>query len=121
MKTANADVTGGVTTRCPGLELTPKAIVGFPTGRALAPRPFVVKVKCDIDCDVVAKLSRQPANSTTLSTRAHLLAGELAKITLPKRKILGGTYRFSVRLTAPVNSGPTPKVVVGKPVQIPTG
>jgi hypothetical protein len=120
VKKAMRDVTGGVITRCPGLELTPKALVGFPTGRKLAQRPFVVKVRCDIDCDAVVKLSRQPRNSTTLSARAQLLAGELVKIQLPQRRILGGTYRFSVRLTAPVNTGP-PKVVVGKPVQIPTG
>jgi hypothetical protein len=120
VKAAIRDVTGGVITRCPGLQLTPKAIVGFPTGRALSSRPFTVKVKCDIDCDAVVKLSRQPANSTTLQARAHVLAGELTKITLPPRKILGGTYRFSIQLKAPVNTGPV-KLVVGKPVQIPTG
>jgi len=120
LRAAIRDATGGVITRCPGLQLTPKALVGFPTGKKLAARPFSVVVRCDIDCDAVARLSRQPANSTTLSARAHLLAGDLARIQLPSRKILGGTYRFSVRLTAPVNPGP-PKVVVGKPVQIPTG
>jgi hypothetical protein len=120
VKKAVRDVAGGVITRCPGLALTPRALVGFPTGRRLAQRPFTVKVRCDIDCDAVVKLSRQPVNSTTLSARTHLLAGDLAKIQLPPRRILGGTYRFSVRLTAPVNTGP-PKVVVGKPVQIPTG
>lgn len=120
VKAAIRDVTGGVITLCPGLALTPKAIVGFPTGRALASRPFTVKVKCDIDCDAVVKLSRQPANSTTLETRAHVLAGNLTTIPLPKRKILGGTYRFSIQLKAPVNTGP-PKIAVGKPVQIATG
>jgi hypothetical protein len=120
VKKAMRDVTGGVITRCPGLALTPKAVVGFPTGRKLAQRPLTVVVKCDIDCDAVVKLSRQPRNSTTLSARAHLLAGELTRVQLPTRRIAGATYRFSVRLTAPVNTGP-PKVVVGKPVQIPTG
>jgi hypothetical protein len=120
LKAAIRDVTGGVITRCPGLELTPRAVVGFPTGRALASRPLTVRIKCDIDCDAIVRLSRQPANSTTLQTRAHLLAGELTKIALPPRKIAGATYRFSVRLTAPVNTGPT-KIVVGRPVQIPTG
>jgi hypothetical protein len=120
LRKAIRDVTGGVITRCPGLQLTPKAVVGFPTGKRLAARPFTVVVKCDIDCDALVKLSRQPANSTTLSTRAHVLAGDLTRIQLPQRKIYGGTFRFSVRLTAPVNTGP-PKLVVGKPVQIPTG
>jgi hypothetical protein len=120
VRKALRDVTGGVITRCPGLQLTPKAVVGFPTGRKLAARPFTVIVKCDIDCDALVKLSRQPANSTTLSTRAHLLAGELNRIQLPQRRIAGATYRFSVQLTAPVNTGP-PKIVIGKPVQIPTG
>lgn len=120
VKKAARDVTGGVIARCPGLQLTPKALIGFPTGKRLAARPFTVVVRCDIDCDALVKLSRQPRNSTTLSARAHLLAGELTRIQLPKRRILGGTYRFSATLTAPVNTGP-PKAVVGKPVQIPTG
>jgi hypothetical protein len=120
VRKAIRDVTGGVITRCPGLALTPKAVIGFPTGKKLVQRPLSVVVKCDIDCDALVKLSRQPANSTTLSTRAHLLAGNLTRIQLPARKIAGATYRFSVRLTAPINTGP-PKVVVGKPVQIPTG
>jgi hypothetical protein len=120
VRRAIRDVTGGVITRCPGLQLTPKAVVGLPTGKRLAARPLSVVVKCDIDCDALVKLSRQPANSTTLSARAHLLAGELTRIQLPQRRIYGGTFRFSVRLTAPVNTGP-PKLVVGKPVQIPTG
>jgi len=120
VRNAIRDVTGGVITRCPGLALTPKAVVGLPTGKKLSQRPLAVVVKCDIDCDALVKLSRQPANSTTLSARAHVLAGELTHIQLPQRRILGGTYRFSVRLTAPINTGP-PKVVVGKPVQIPTG
>jgi hypothetical protein len=109
-----------VITRCPGLQLTPKAVVGFPTRKALAARPLAVVVKCDIDCAVLVRLSRQPANSTTLETRANLQAGQLTRIALPKRKIAGAVYRFSVRLTAPVNTGP-PRLVVGKPVTIPTG
>jgi hypothetical protein len=120
VRKAIRDVTGGVITRCPGLALTPKALVGFPTGKKLAQRPFTVVVKCDIDCDALVRLSRQPANSTTLEAHARVLAGQLTKIQLPSRKILGGTYRFSVRLVAPVNTGPA-KVVVGRPVQIPTG
>ena len=38
VRTAIRDVTGGVITRCPGLQLTPKALVGFPTGKKLAVR-----------------------------------------------------------------------------------
>ena len=120
VKKASRDVTGGVIARCPGLQLTPKAVVGFPTGKRLSQRPLSVVVKCDIDCNALVRLSLQPANSTTLETRAHLLAGELAHVALPPRKIAGGVYRFSIRLTAPVNVGP-PKVVVGKPVTIPAG
>jgi len=120
VKAAIRDANGGVITLCPGLQLTPKALVGFPTGRKLASRPFTVIVRCDIDCNAVVWLKRQPADSITLEARAHLQAGQLATIALPKRKIFGGTFRFSIQLKAPVNVGP-PKVVVGKPVQIPTG
>ena len=111
---------GGVIAKCPDLHLTPKAVVGFPTGKALKSVPLAVVVKCDIDCTALVRLSRQPRNSTTLETRAHLQAGVLARVQLPARKIAAAVYRFSVRLTAPVNVGP-PKVAVGRPVTIPSG
>ena len=106
--------------KCPELHLTPKAVVGFPTGKALKSVPLTVVVKCDIDCDALVRLSRQPRNSTTLETRVHLQAGVLTRVQLPPRRIAHAVYRFSIRLTAPVNVGP-PKVVVGRPVAIPPG
>jgi hypothetical protein len=120
VRDAIRDSRGGVIAKCPGLELTPKAIIGFPTGKALRSQPFKVLIKCDIDCDALVRLSRQPRNSTTLQARAHLQAGELVRVALPTRKIAAAVYRFSVRLTAPVNTGP-PKVAVGRPVSIPAG
>jgi hypothetical protein len=120
VRNAIRDSVGGVIAKCPGLQLTPKALVGFPTGKALATRPLTVLLRCDIDCDALVRLSLQPQNSTTLETRAHLQAGVVTRIALPQRKIRGGTYRFSVRLLAPVNVGPA-KLVVGKPVAIPSG
>jgi hypothetical protein len=120
VRAAIRDSTGGVIAKCPGLQLTPKALVGFPTGKALATRPLKVLVRCDIDCNALVRLSLQPQNSTTLETRAHLQAGVVTRLALPQRKIAGGTYRFSVRLLAPVNVGP-PKVVLGRPVSIPSG
>src|SRR5581483_8394358 len=78
---------GGVIARCAGLQLTPRAVVGFPTGRALSGTPYKVTVKGDIDFNALVRLSRQPQNSTTLETRAHLLAGDVARIALPNRRI----------------------------------
>ena len=120
VRAAIRDARGGVIAKCPGMQLTPKAVTGFPVGRALNALPLTVAVKCDIDCNALVRLSKQPRNSVTLQARASLQAGVYTRIALPARRIAPGLYRFSVRLTAPVNVGP-PKVVVGRPVQIPTG
>ncbi|HST25495.1 MAG TPA: hypothetical protein VLJ76_05860 [Gaiellaceae bacterium] len=106
VRAAIRDVTGGVITRCPGLGLTPQATITYPFGKALSRVPLKLKITCDIDCNVYARLARLPQASTTLAVREHLSAGVPTIVKLPARKVAPGPYRFTVRLTAPVNIGP---------------
>jgi hypothetical protein len=110
VKAAMRDVTGGVITRCPGLQLTPQATVSYPFGKALGRVPLTLKVTCDIDCNVYARLARLPQVSTTLAVSAHVLAGVPTLVKFPARHVAPGPYRFTVRLVAPVNVGPAERL-----------
>jgi hypothetical protein len=104
------DVTGGVITRCPGLALTPQPRIVYPGGKALTRVPLKLRITCDIDCNVYARLAKLPQVSTTLAVSAHLQAGVTTLVKFPARRVAPGPYRFLVRLTAPVNPGPPAQV-----------
>ena len=112
---AARDARGGVITRCAALRLSPTAKVSYPRGRALAKIPLKVKLTCDIDCNYRVRLERHPRGSTTLSARGKALAGVATTVSLPPRRLAANTYRFTVTLTAPVNTGP-PRRLVSAPV-----
>jgi len=118
VKQAMRDVAGGVITHCPGLALTPQAKIVYPFGRALSRVPLTLRITCDIDCNVYARLARLPQASTTLAIREHLFAGVPTLVKLPARRVAAGPYRFTVRLTAPVNIGP-PAQLQSDPLIIP--
>jgi hypothetical protein len=97
---------GGVIARCPDLELTPQAKVVYPRIRSIGLGTAAVAITCDIDCNVYARLERLPRHSTTIATRAKALAGERTLVPFRRLRLAPGQYRFTVRLTAPVNVGP---------------
>jgi hypothetical protein len=99
------DVRGGVIAKCVGLELSPKAKVLYPRVRSVAAGTAAIGVTCDIDCTVYARLERLPRHSTTLVARAAGKAGERALAQFRKTRLAPGRYRYTVRLTAPVNRG----------------
>jgi hypothetical protein len=99
------DVRGGVIAKCVGLELSPKAKVSYPRVRSVAAGTAAIGVTCDIDCTVYARLERLPRHSTTLVARAAGKAGERALAQFRKTRLAPGRYRYTVRLTAPVNRG----------------
>ncbi len=111
-------VRGGVIAKCQGLEITPTATVSYPRGAALRKLPLTLKVRCDVDCNYLARLEKLPAHSTTLAVSGKAQAGVLTTIALPKRRVAPGRYRFTLRLTAPVNVGP-PARLASPPVSIP--
>jgi hypothetical protein len=99
------DVRGGVIARCEGLELTPKAKVAYPRVRSISAGTAAIGVTCDIDCTIYARLERLPLHSTTLVARAAGKAGERTLAKFRKTRLAPGRYRYTVRLTAPVNRG----------------
>jgi microcystin-dependent protein len=101
---------GGVIAKCPDMELTPQVKVTYPRIRSIAAGTAAVAVTCDIDCNVYARLERLPRHSTTLATRAVVLAGERTLVRFRQLQLAPGQFRFTVRATAPVNVGP-PTVV----------
>jgi hypothetical protein len=105
VRDAARDVRGGVIAKCEGLELTPKARIAYPRVRSIAAGTGAIGVTCDIDCTVYARLERLPRHSTTLVARASGKAGERTFAKFRKTRLAPGRYRFTVRLTAPVNRG----------------
>src|SRR5581483_6655544 len=106
VKDAARAVHGGVIAKCPGLQLTPTARIAYPRIRSIALGTASLAVTCDIDCNVYARLEKLPKHTTTLATRARALAGERTRVAFPARRLAPGRYRFTLRLTAPVNVGP---------------
>ncbi len=72
-----------------------------------------VAVTCDIDCNVYARIEKAVTHSTTVASRLTALAGERTLVRFPRTRLAKGRYRFTVRLTAPVNVGP-PQTVASK-------
>jgi hypothetical protein len=105
VRDAARDARGGVIARCPELELTPQAKVAFPRIASVAGGTAAVAVTCDIDCNVYARIERFATHATTLATRITALAGERTLARFPRARLAKGRYRFTVRLTAPVNVG----------------
>jgi hypothetical protein len=106
VKDAARAVKGGVIAKCPGLQLTPNPRIAYPPVRRVALGTAAVAIRCDIDCNVYARLEKLPNHTTTLAKRATALAGERTLVQFPQRRLAPGKYRFTIRATAPVNVGP---------------
>jgi hypothetical protein len=117
VRDAARDVHGGVIAKCQGLELTPKARVAYPRIRTLALGTGAIAVNCDIDCNVYARLEKLPRHSTTLVARATALAGVRTLVPFPRIRLAPGRYRFTIRLSAPVNRG-EPLALTSKPLTV---
>src|SRR2546430_1275743 len=94
----------GIVARCPGLQLPVKAKLDRTSARN--PR-FSFRLSCDIDCTYRARLEKLPGHSTTMVTRGQVAGGKPLRITFPTRRLGPGRYRFTVRVVAPVNPGPS--------------
>jgi hypothetical protein len=106
VKDAARSVFGGVAAKCAGLQLTPTARIAYPRLSAIALGTAAVAVASDIDAIAYTRLEKATTHTTTLAKRAFVRAGERTLITFPARRIAPGQYRFTIRLTAPVNTGP---------------
>src|SRR5919198_1285241 len=94
----------GIVARCPGLQLAVKAKLDRPSARN--PR-FSFRLRCDIDCTYRARLEKLPRHSTTLAARGVAVGGKAMRVVFPLRNLAPGRYRFTVRVVAPVNPGPS--------------
>jgi hypothetical protein len=110
VRDATREVRGGVIARCEELELTPQAKVAFPRISTVGAGSAAVAVTCDIDCNVYARIEKAVSHSTTAASRLTSLAGERTLVRFPRTRLAKGQYRFTVRLTAPVNVGPPQRV-----------
>jgi hypothetical protein len=117
VRDAARDARGGVIAHCQGLELTPKARLAYPRIASLATGTGAIAVNCDIDCTVYARLEKLPRHSTTLVSRLTALAGVRTLVPFPRIRLAPGRYRFTLRLTAPVNRG-EPLALVSKPLTV---
>ncbi len=117
VRAAARDSRGGVIARCEGLRLTPRAKVVYPGDTDIAAGRLTLRVTCDIDCNVYTRLEKLPRRSTTLAVRGRGRAGETATVAFPPRRVAPGRYRVTVRLTAPVNTGP-PRTLASSPLRV---
>jgi hypothetical protein len=107
------DVRGGVIAKCAGLELAPKAKVVFPRIRTVSLGTAAVGVTCDLDCAIDARLERLPTHATTWEVKATAQFGQRTAVKFPTLPLKPGRYRFTVQVSAPVNSGPPTMVASG--------
>src|ERR687887_1492974 len=106
----------GIVARCAGLRLSVKAKLDRPATRN--PR-FSFRLSCDIDCSYRARLEKLPQHSTTMVERGVAVGGKPLRVVFPTRKLAPGRYRFTVRVVAPVNPGPS-RSLFGAPFRIPS-
>ncbi|MFN2467469.1 MAG: hypothetical protein ABR521_04965 [Gaiellaceae bacterium] len=102
---------GGVIQRCPGLELTPVPrlrVPRVPAGSRTIPSPTLT---CDIDCSYVVRFEKLPRHATVVEKRGRLEGRRPTLVPFAPRRLARGSYRFTVRVTAPVNVGPPGRAV----------
>jgi Cellulase (glycosyl hydrolase family 5) len=103
-RTAIAAAKRGIVARCAGLRLPVKAKLDRPSAKN--PR-FSFRLSCDIDCTYRARLERLPQHSTVMVKRGVAVGGKPLRVAFPARELAPGRYRFTVRLAASVNPGPS--------------
>lgn len=109
MRTAVGLVRRGIIARCPGMRLT---VVGKLGGQRHTPQGRSALLTCDIDCNFQARIQRLPALTTVRTVSGRAGGRRSLRIQFPPT-LAPGTYRFQVRLVAPVNPGPTTTLVSG--------
>jgi hypothetical protein len=94
----------GVVAHCTGLQLPVKAKLDRASTRN--PR-FSFRLSCNIDCTYRARLEKLPQHSTVMVKRGVAVGGKPLRVAFARRKLAPGRYRFTVRVAAAVNPGPS--------------
>jgi hypothetical protein len=97
---------GGVIAQCPGMTLTPRATMFYPTGAELRRPRLAIELECTIDCDYVARVERLPDLHEVASQQGTAVAGFPTPVVFDVGTLPPGRYRFRATLTAPLNPGP---------------
>jgi hypothetical protein len=114
VRDALARARGGSIARCRELELSPQTTaLSFATSRA----EVTARLRCDLDCSILARLERLPAGKPVRTRRQWARAGTSATIVVPRRGIPRGRYVLTLELTQPVNPG-TPTIVESRPLTL---
>ena len=100
----------GIIARCPGMQLTVAGRIGGQRHNTTG-RSFLLT--CDIDCNYQARIQRLPAATTVRTVSGRAGGRRSVRVQFPPA-LAPGTYRFSVRLVAPVNPGPATTLGSGR-------
>ena len=85
-------------------------VVGKLAGQRHTPDGRSFLLTCDIDCNYVARIQRLPALTTVRTSSGRAGGRRTVRVTFPPT-LAPGEYRFSARVVAPVNPGPTTTLV----------
>jgi hypothetical protein len=108
----------GILARCDGLALTPKASVLYPSGGAVTAPQLSFRLTCDLDCAYEARVLNVARGSTTLAGSGSAVGGVQTRVRFRPARLAPGSYRITLRLTAPVNTGP-PALLQGPVFRVP--
>jgi hypothetical protein len=100
VRDALARARGGSIARCRDLELAPQA-AAISVHRG--PRGITVRLRCDLDCAIEARLERN--GKAMRVRRAWARAGASTTVAIPRRGLPRGRYVLDVVLRHPVNPG----------------
>jgi hypothetical protein len=95
----------GVITQCPGLQLVPNVVLGYPHG-GLHPQTLRLRVTCDIDCNYTARLTRLSDGRVLSSQQGQAVGTRKATVLFNAARLRAGRYQVDVQLVAPKNPGP---------------
>jgi hypothetical protein len=95
VRSAAGAVHRGVSTACPGMQLTPKVVitVGKPDTKGVK-----VFLTCSLDCNYTATVDGRSVTGTA--------TGRLTKALAFKGKLRAGSHRVTAQAVAPLNAGP---------------
>ncbi|HEU0335153.1 MAG TPA: hypothetical protein VFR43_01295, partial [Gaiellaceae bacterium] len=100
VRDALARARGGSIAHCRDLALTPRATaISIHRG----PREVAVRLRCDLDCAIEARLERN--GRAVRARRGWARAGTSTTVAIPRRGLPRGRYVLNVVLTHPVNPG----------------
>ena len=108
----------GVIARCEGMQLPVKATLSVPPVATLRrAKRLTVTLRCDIDCNYVARVERSPGGAVLQLARGRAVGGRQTKVGF-RARLEPGRYRVTVQAVAAVNPGRV-AVSASKPFRIP--